>query len=157
MLGWAFGEISAIREIFGGGQSPHGSISSVHGQGLLLLGWLGAWTAAGCFFGYLWMWNLAGGERVVLGPRTLAVKRDVLGFGPLKEYELQEVRNLRAGADALNRNGQMSPFSLLNGGTISFDYGAKTFRFGADLDEAEARQIITQLKSRYTFGSSPDH
>jgi hypothetical protein len=38
-------------------------------------------------------------------------------------------------------------------GTISFDYGAKTFRFGAGLDEAEAHQNITQLKSRYSFGT----
>jgi hypothetical protein len=29
---------------------------------------------------------------------------------------------------------------------IAFDYGAKTFRFGLAIDEAEAKQIILAIK-----------
>ena len=32
-------------------------------------------------------------------------------------------------------------------GTIAFDYGAKTFRFGDGLDEAEGRQIIKKIQA----------
>jgi hypothetical protein len=38
ILGWAFGEVSTIREIIDAGQSPHGSTFSVHGDNLFLLG-----------------------------------------------------------------------------------------------------------------------
>jgi hypothetical protein len=40
------------------------------------------------------------------------------------------------------------PISRLLGfsGTISFDYGAKAFQFGNELDEAEARQIIKKIQ-----------
>jgi hypothetical protein len=34
-------------------------------------------------------------------------------------------------------------------GMISFDYGAKTFRFGLEIDEAEAKQIILAIKKGF--------
>jgi len=37
----------------------------------------------------------------------------------------------------------------LTGGHIAFDYGAKTYRFGAGVDEAEAKQIVKQIVDRY--------
>ena len=39
----------------------------------------------------------------------------------------------------------------IGGGLIAFDYGAKTFRFGAGVEEAEAQGIVTRLKSRHAF------
>jgi hypothetical protein len=38
--------------------------------------------------------------------------------------------------------------SLNLGGTIAFDYGARTYRFGSGMDEAEARAIVAHLQSR---------
>lgn len=34
-------------------------------------------------------------------------------------------------------------------GFIAFDYGAKTYRFGESLDEAEARQIVALIHQRF--------
>ena len=34
-------------------------------------------------------------------------------------------------------------------GVIAFDYGAKTFRFGSGLDEAEAKMILIEIAQRY--------
>jgi hypothetical protein len=34
-------------------------------------------------------------------------------------------------------------------GTIAFDYGAKTLRFGAGVDEAEAKTIIKTIEDFY--------
>jgi hypothetical protein len=31
---------------------------------------------------------------------------------------------------------------------MAFEYGAKTYRFGAGLDEAEAKQAVTAIKKR---------
>jgi hypothetical protein len=33
--------------------------------------------------------------------------------------------------------------------TIAFDYGAKTYRFGAGVDEAEAQAIVDTLRERW--------
>ena len=37
----------------------------------------------------------------------------------------------------------------VGGGAIAFDYGARTYRFGGGVDEAEANQIIATIKERY--------
>jgi hypothetical protein len=34
-------------------------------------------------------------------------------------------------------------------GSISFDYGTKTYRFGVILDEAEAKLIVEAVKKRF--------
>jgi hypothetical protein len=42
----------------------------------------------------------------------------------------------------------------IGGGPVTFDYGARTFRFGASVDEAEARDIVNQLKAQHSFHGS---
>jgi hypothetical protein len=37
----------------------------------------------------------------------------------------------------------------MSAGMLAFDYGCKTFRFGAGVEEAEARVILQRLKSRW--------
>ena len=44
---------------------------------------------------------------------------------------------------------------LIVGGNIAFDYGAKTYRFGSGIDEAEARKIVGLLESHHHFESQP--
>jgi hypothetical protein len=34
-------------------------------------------------------------------------------------------------------------------GSIAFDYGARTFRFGSGVDEAEAKQILAEIQQKY--------
>jgi hypothetical protein len=33
-------------------------------------------------------------------------------------------------------------------GTVAFDYGARTYRFGRGIDEAEAKQVVAELRPR---------
>jgi hypothetical protein len=80
----------------------------------------------------------------------------VLGFGNVREFDLAEVRDLRIdrpypGITTLTWN---SPAQMFGTGTIAFDYGAKTFRFGLGLDESEARQLVARLNSRHPFQSA---
>lgn len=147
LCGWAIGESFAIRELATGKMPLAGK--------LFLVGWLGAWTVGGGFAIFFWMWNLAGHEVVSLTPTSLAIRREVLGFGPSREYDLPNVKNLRVDS-AFSRNGL--EFSLTSrsmfAGSIAFDYGAKTFRFGSGVDEAEASHLIEVLRSRYPFDSA---
>jgi len=39
----------------------------------------------------------------------------------------------------------------IGGGPIAFDYGFKTVRLGSGVQDAEAREIVKELRSRYTF------
>ena len=94
MVGWVFGEVFAVRQVFA-------SDTPVFAN-LFLLAWLGGWTVGGAFIGYSWLWTLVGKERVVLRPGTLVTKRDVLGLGAEREYDLTHVRNLRVSPASYN-------------------------------------------------------
>jgi len=58
MIGWAVGEVFAIREPFTG-ETPGFAR-------LFLVGWLGCWTVGGAFIGYAWLWTVFGVERIAL-------------------------------------------------------------------------------------------
>ena len=45
------------------------------------------------------------------------------------------------------RNGM--EFWGISGGSVVFDYGHSTHKFGAQLDGAEANHIVTTTKQRY--------
>jgi hypothetical protein len=142
---WLLGEVSAIRSL------AIGKMAS--GKTLFVVVWLVGWTVGGCYFIYVWLWNLAGHEIVSLTPASLTIRRDILGFGRSGEYDLPSLKNLRIAPTFGNTNSNFPKPSLV-GGTIAFDYGAKTFRFGGGLDDAEASHLIDVLKSRYPFDAA---
>jgi hypothetical protein len=153
LIGWLCGEVTVIFILIRGhlahGANLKGSLPVA--ASLFMLVWLSGWTLGGGFALLTWLWNFAGVELIVLGPSTLATKREVLGIGPPKEYDLQSIGNLRVSVGMSNFNNPMSQFQTMGGGTIAFDYAAKTFRFGIGLDEAEARQILARFNSRHSF------
>ena len=84
---------------------------------------------------------------------VLALRRDVWGFGRTREYDLSHVSSLRVAPAAWNPydwSGAMQ-FWGIGGGPVAFDYGSRTFRFGASVDEAEARDIVNQLRAQHSF------
>jgi hypothetical protein len=68
-------------------------------------------------------------------------------FGRRRRFRLAEVKNLRVLEDTFSVFWPYArgypPF------VVTFDYGAGTVRFGANLDPAEARQIVALLKERF--------
>ena len=153
LIGWTFGEAAAVHELLRVHRS-HAAHMSANAQlviNFFMLVWLTGWTVGGGVAALLWLWNFVGVELILLGPSTLTTKRAIAGIGPRKEYELQNATDLRVSASPFNFNQRMSPFQMMSNGTIAFYYGAKTFRCGLGLDEAEAQQIIERLKSRHTF------
>ena len=117
---------------------------TLHTQGAYAVA-LGFWAVCGVYF-YVLLWMVAGREIVTLRPDVLTVKRDILGFGRLREYDLARATNLHvvSGTDG-------------DGRFLAFDYGAETVRFagsedsGPSVDEAEAQQIVHELKTTGRF------
>ena len=103
--------------------------------------------AMGAFGIYRFIWLLAGKEVIEADSNLFKISRQTPVGKSVKEYLAGEVKDLRVVVE----QSWFSPFKrarrLLNpNGMIAFDYGAKTFRFGGEIDEAEAKQIILALK-----------
>src|SRR5262245_24462670 len=140
---WAFALVNVVRELFSGSKGPVP----------FLLFWLVGWTVGGGFALFVFLWMLAGRERISLQPRVLAVRRDLFGFGVTREYDLAQIRNVRVSAVPYDPSNwaTMGRFWGLGGGPVAFDYGARTIRLAAAVEEPEATQIVSELKRRHTF------
>ena len=143
ICGWAVGEVMVARQFLNGDAPPGGEV--------FMLAWLGVWTVGGAVAIYAWLWQAMGKEIVTVHGQRLTTRRDIGGFGFDKEYDLVQMRDLRIGQVGFNPLEFSSSLQLwgVGGGVIGFDYGARTYRFGAGLDEAEAKQVVTAIKQRY--------
>jgi hypothetical protein len=138
LVGWFFGERAVLHTLFGAGRGD--GLPSV-----FLLVWLVGWTFGGGFAAFSLLWTLFGGEVVTLNGQFLTVRWEVLGVGRERRFDLAQVKDLRCSPLAENARSRSAPWA---GGLVAFDYGAKTMRFGQDLDEAEAKLIVQRLADR---------
>jgi len=118
-----------------------------------LLLWLLFWTAAGLVALYVWLWRLAGKEWIVMGTSTLRMKRDILGFGRTRVYDLRKISRLHVvppSVGSVNRD-VAARLSGLAGGAIEFEYEHWAIPFGFSIDETEARMIVDRMRQRYVF------
>ncbi|MBH0179364.1 MAG: hypothetical protein HP491_16255 [Nitrospira sp.] len=121
-----------------------------------MVAWLAVWTVGGVVAIYAWLWQMIGKEMVIVHGQTFTTRRDIGGFGFDKDYDLVQLRNLRAepvGFSPLNVSMALQLWGI-GGGVIAFDYGATTYRLGAGLDEAEAKQAVTAINKRYRIQES---
>jgi hypothetical protein len=141
--GWFFGEKSAIEQIL-----RHREV----GPDFFLIFWLIGWTTGGAWALSTWLWMAFGKEVVLLRPQALLLRHEVLGVGRTREYDLSHVRNLRVAPETGEPSGwRNTHFWGPGSGLVAFDYGARTCRFGAAVDEAEAAGIVADLKARHSF------
>lgn len=148
ICGWAVGEVMVTRQFLNGDAPPGGE--------LFMFAWLGVWTVGGVFAIYAWLWQVMGKEIVTVQGQSFKTRRDIGGFGFDMEYNLVQMRDLHVRQPGFSPIDLSSSLQLwgIGGGVIVFDYGARTVRFGAGLDEAEAKQIVTAIKQRYRIPSS---
>lgn len=150
LCGWLFGEVSALAVLLGVGKREPGT-------GVFMFVWLTGWTVGGFFALYAWLWQVKGCEIITLSPSALGIRREVFGHGRSKLYDVTEIHNLRVAPMIFNpadfRTGMA--FWGVGGGTLAFDYGFKTYRFGAGIEEAEARIILQMLQGRVPQLSQP--
>lgn len=122
----------------------------------LMVAWFAVWTVGGMVAIYAWLWQVMGKEMVIVHGQTFTTRRDIGGFGFDKEYNLVQLHNLRTepvGFSPLNASVALQLWGI-GGGVIAFDHGARTYRLGAGLDEAEANQVVTAIKKRYHIPES---
>ncbi|MDS4026800.1 MAG: hypothetical protein RKO25_07440 [Candidatus Contendobacter sp.] len=142
LVGWAFGEVMATAALLTPGTDAN----------KLFLGvWLCMWTLGGFFAIFALAWMIAGREIVSVNGQDLVHVRTVSGISRSKEYTLSAVSNLRASPQQFSLSNQDADFEYwgLSGGSIAFDYGKSTHRFGAGLNDAEAEHVVSSLKKRF--------
>ena len=144
LVGWLFGEVFAVRGLISG-----------KGPSLFLLVWLTMWTLGGGLALLGWLWMLAGRERLVVKPGVLVHRLELFGLHRTREYDLSQVRNLKVSPESFNPWNMGSSFRMwgLGGGVVSFDYGARTIRVAASVDEAEGRMIVNRIQERYAIAA----
>jgi hypothetical protein len=163
---WAFGEIMALGIVFGGilqllfntsGVLPEigaGGLAGLLGGGVFMLVWLSGWTVGGGFVFYTFLWQLTGKENIEISHDIIKIQNAIFRFGRTKEYAAKHIKDLRVSPAVVDN---FHPFgwsraSFVWGrpnGLLAFDYGAKTFRFGGGIDEAEAKQILEKIAGRF--------
>jgi hypothetical protein len=140
--GWAVAEVMVPAQFLKGNAPAEGAS--------LMYAWLAVWTVGGLLAIYAWLWQVIGKEIVTVHGQTFTTRRDIGGFGFDKVYDLVQMRNLRvepAGFHPLDVSAALQLWGI-GGGVIAFDYGARTYRFGAGLDETEANQAVMAMKKR---------
>jgi hypothetical protein len=141
LVGWAAGEVGV------GGTL----LEESGGELLFTVVWLSFWTAGGVVAILLWLWMLAGRVRVVLADDRLRIRYELFGLGRSREYGLADVRDLRVAPESLNLWSWSAGLRWwgFGGGVVAFDYGPKTVRFGAGIDEAEGKQLVRRILERH--------
>jgi hypothetical protein len=142
LVGWAFGEATVLRQLL----SP----SQPGGPDLFMLLWLTGWTLGGGWVLAIVTWLVAGRERVRVEQGTLTLEHAIGFVGRRRSYDLRQVSGLRTLPQTSQElmAGNMMPFGFGRAGALAFDYGTSTVRWGAGLDEAEARVIVERLGER---------
>ncbi len=139
LAAWSYGEVMAFNNLLRGF------------EGFVAV-WFCAWTMGGIFAVAGLCWQLAGQEIFDVSERALWIRRRVFGFTVYtRKYALAHVEALRISpeyADAPGWNPSRKPSSW-NGGPLAFDYGAATIRFGSGIDEAEAKDVLDEIRMKF--------
>lgn len=103
--------------------------------------------AIGVILVFNFLWQIAGREIILSNPQTLTIIRKIFRWKKSREYSSELVKDLCVN---YRETGYppLRPFQMLLGRytMIAFDYGAKTYRFGFNIEEAEAKQMIAAIQ-----------
>lgn len=139
MGGWLFGEVTVIGILW--------KQDTPLFANAFLLFWLLGWTLGGAFVIFVIANMVAGKEVISLERGELRIFRGVFGIGRKKTYDCGEIKNLQLNPELQNSPmvSQVRSIYRLNSGTLKFDYGMKTIKFAAGIDEAEARFLFKKI------------
>ena len=155
LIGWTLGEISAIGILVGKAVgwsfvAEHADPFRFQGENLFMIAWLAMWTVGGALAWSAWIYQFKGKEIIIRDNQYLHHKRDFVIFKRSKEYLNAHIKDIRLSQSIRNyypmNSEQALEFWGMGGGLISFNYGAKTIRMGAGIDEAEVPPIVEVLK-----------
>jgi len=115
------------------------------------------WIVFLCLMIYQLLWQIVGKEDIEITAQSIKISRVVPVLHSQKEYLASYIKELRVSSSNLNLNPPMMswtysyyyPWHHNAIGSLAFDYGAKTFRFGMSIDEAEAKQILAEIQQKF--------
>jgi hypothetical protein len=110
--------------------------------------WLLAWALGEGWALYSWLWTAFGMEVVKVREGHLSIKQDILGRGRTRSFPVGSVSNLRArGIFPTNSYwDDYLTYLKLGGGTVAFDSQGQSPRFGIQLSEPEAQELVRELR-----------
>jgi hypothetical protein len=144
LSGWLIGGFFAIRALVLGlviGPPSMGSAT------IFLLKWLVMWLIGLVVFGYLFIWMIVGQEVITLAGGVLGIRKKTGPLGSTKKYNIYQIRHLRAQPDEWPASLDKNQRREWGSGSVLFDYGAETIRFGEMLSEVEAKRIVAFLQA----------
>jgi len=107
------------------------------------------------FVTYNLLWEVMGKEIIHIDGDKLTIRREPFGAGRMEQYTLDGIRHLRfypwdEWATGASRNPYWRQFrSRTAGQSLAFEYGSRTYRFGIDLDEQEAKGLLKAITERF--------
>jgi hypothetical protein len=101
------------------------------------------------FAAYIWLRMLFGVEIVQVLGDSIAVGQRVLWFEQGRNHSSEHIAHLRTLQIIEPAWYEQSSFYGTGSPSLAFDYGARTVRFGRGIDEAEARQILERIVSKF--------
>jgi hypothetical protein len=144
LVGWALGEFEVLKVLIS---------SHVWPIFFFMIAWLSIWTFGGVYAIYTLVWQLFGKEVIEISNQAIIMNRVMLGLGFPKEYSVVHIKSLRISVPPTKSDmfgwSQTRRIAGLGGGLIAFDYGSKTISFVIGIDEAEAKQILAEIKLRF--------
>lgn len=155
--GWVAGELFAgmmiwigVAELLAGGLWAD-AFDLFSGEGLFALAGFGMLTIVGGMLIRWFVWYLTGVETLEVRRDSLTLRRRILRLGHSKEYLAEHIQGLRISPPPppsiflqSTHDAWKYPMILVHS-PLAFDYGAKTIRFGAGIDEAEAASILEAI------------
>ena len=114
---------------------------------LFIIIWLAFWAYFEFKIIRVYMWKRFGKEKLWIKNGTLFYQQDINGRGKVKEYDMNLVSNFEL--VELTRGSIADTFSqtfwVKGGERIEFSCQSKNIRFGMQLEDDEAKKIITAL------------
>jgi hypothetical protein len=137
--GWTVGGAQAIPQAIQPGE-----------QQAFMAFWSIGWLLGELYAIAIVVWQLAGREELILSANSLVHRVAAGGLNRRREFSSANIKHLRATPQTtsplMDQGRWMPPIFGAGHGSIAFDYGAKTYRVGAGLDEAEARLVLGEIR-----------
>ncbi len=142
MGGWLWSETFAISLVF--------NLNTPLLIKPFILLWLIIWTLGGMLIGHWILWQLIGREVINIKEGIFTLEQSIKGIGPKEMYEINSIKNIDLNrvedSDFWENNTPESMFGH-SGGKIKFDYGTETITFAKEINEAEAKMILEELRN----------
>ena len=115
---------------------------------IIVLIWLGFWAYFEFRTGKAFLFKKFGKEKIWIKNGKFNYWRDVAGRGKKLEFDSELLKDLQLVEKNKRDFFQFmnESFWVMGGESISFIYGAKTYRIGVQLPEEDAKELLKQIK-----------